>query len=154
MVSFCLMIRTTMPSMEPSVPTGSAIMWPASYTRFGEMRRGGGDDMGVFSKISNEMFSNAFVVQFQLWKGRYKNKLEAFIMCCVSFFLQILPHISIWFHAFRIQFQQYFACHGTFIPRILCITWKFVSTILRMTWKFRLRNTLHDKEISFEENSA
>ena len=49
-----LMIRTTMPSMEPSVPTGSAIMWPASYTRFGEMRRGG-DDMGVFSKISNEM---------------------------------------------------------------------------------------------------
>ena len=71
MVSFCLMIRTTMPSMEPSVPTGSAIMWPASYTRFGEMRRGG-DDMGVFCKISNEMLSNAFVVKFQLWRGHYK----------------------------------------------------------------------------------
>lgn len=71
MVSFCLMIRTTMPSIEPSVPTGSAIMWPASYTRFGEMRRGG-DDMGVFSKISNEMLSNAFVVKFQLWRGHYK----------------------------------------------------------------------------------
>ena len=52
------------------------------------MRRGG-DDMGVFSKISNEMLSNAFVVKFQLWRGRYRNKLEAFIMCCVSIFLQI-----------------------------------------------------------------